>query len=322
MAAAVRIRSFGGPEVMELIEVPEPTAPDDGVVIAVRAAGVNPLDWKIRKGLTSSAPLESPIGLGSDAAGVVVAVGSHAERFEVGDEVIARGLTGAYASQVTAAESQVVTKPGSLGWEKAAGLGIPAGTAYQVLRAVGYSAGETLLVHAGSGAVGQAAIQFARHWGLTVVATGSPANHDRLRELGAVPVEYGPGLLERLRAAAARIDLVLDAAGTEEALASSLALVADRSRIVTIVAYERAGALGIHAYSENRPGGLDDAGRALRTEGVAVAADLAANGNFDVEIARVFALDQVADAHRLGESGRARGKIVLVPASTAKRNAD
>jgi NADPH:quinone reductase len=315
MALAVRISSFGGPEVLEVAEVADPVAPDDGVVIDVRAAGVNPIDWKIREGRTASGPLAEPRGLGSDAAGVVASVGAHPGPFAVGDEVIGRGLTDAYATQVAAPSSQLTRKPASLSWEEGAALGMPAGTAYQALKALGVAAGETLLVHAGSGAVGMAAVQFARHWGLTVVATASEPRHARLAELGAIPVAYGDGLLERIRAAApAGIDVVLDVAGTDEALSTSVALVADRSRIATLVAVQAAGALGIRLFSENFGGGLDDTGKALRVEGTAVAADLAGRGLFHIDIAGVYPFDKVADAHRHSETGHVNGKIVLVPA--------
>ncbi|GAB3037960.1 NADP-dependent oxidoreductase [Parafrigoribacterium mesophilum] len=314
MTSAVRIRSFGGPEVLEVVEVPDPVAPEDGVVIDVRAAGVNPIDWKIREGRTASGPLTEPIGLGSDACGVVTSVGADPGRFAVGDAVIARGLTGAYASRVAAPSTRLTSKPPSLSFEEGAALGMPAGTAYQSLKSLGVRAGETLLVHAGSGAVGLAAVQFAHQWGLTVIATASPAHHARLAELGAIPVAYGDGLLERLRAAApGGIDVALDIAGTDEALHTSLDLVADRSRIATLVAFQAAADLGIRLFSEHFGGGLGSEGRALRVEGVAVAADLAERGLFEIDIAAIYPLERVADAHRQSQTGHVNGKIVLVP---------
>lgn len=314
MTQAVRIRGFGGPEVLELVDVPPLVAPEDGVVFAVRAAGVNPIDWKIRQGLTAAGPLTQPRGLGSDAAGVVTSVGANPGPFRVGDEVIGRGLTDAYADEVAAHAVQLTGKPASVNWEQAAALGMPAGTAYQSLKSLGVTAGETLLVHGGSGAVGQAAVQFAVHWGLTVVATASQANHARLAELGAIPIAYGDGLLERVRAAApAGIDVALDIVGTKEALNTSLALVPDRSRIATLVAFQSATELGIRLFSENFGGGMDAEGKALRAEGLRVAAELAGQGRFHLDIAGTFPLEAVADAHRLSETGHPRGKIVLVP---------
>nr|WP_281387096.1 zinc-binding dehydrogenase [Jiangella mangrovi] len=171
-----------------------------------------------------------------------------------------------------------------------------------------------MLVHAGAGAVGQAALQFARQWGVRAIATARAENHDRLRELGAVPVEYGPGLLDRVRAAAPDgVDVALDAAGTDEALEVSLALVADRTRIGTVVAVERAEELGIRAWSGSRPGRLTPDERALRREGVALALELAAKEAFEWEVAAEFPLAAVAEAHRLSETGHARGRVVLVP---------
>lgn len=308
---AIRFSSFGGPEVLELVDVEEPEAPADGVVIEVRAAGVNPMDWKIRRGLRAPQPLAAPRGLGSDAAGVITSVGRDVSGFAVGDEVIARGLDGAYAERVAATVGQLTRKPAELTFAQAAGIGVPAGTAYQVLKSLGLAKGENLLVHAGSGGVGQAAIQFARHWGATVVATASPANHARLAKLGAIPVAYGPGLAERIRVASPTgIDAVLDAAGTDEAIDASLALVADRTRIVTVVITDRSKQLGIRAYGG---GLLDDTALAWRAAAVGVVADLAHAGAFDIEIAAEYPLAKAADAHRHSETGHVRGKIVLVP---------
>lgn len=314
VARAVRIRTYGGPEVLEVADLPRPVPGPGEVLVEVRAAGVNPADWKTRLGLRSSAPLSSPRGLGSDAAGVVVAVGDGVSVRSVGDEVVVFGTQGSYASHVVTTPARTLLKPRQLSWAQAAAVGIPTGTAYQALTSLRLVGEETLLVHAGAGAVGQAALQFARQWGVRAVATARPANHDRLRELGAVPVEYGPGLLERVRAAVpGGVDVVLDAAGTDEALEVSLALVADRSRIGTVVAIERAEELGIRAWSGSRPGWLTPDERALRYEGVALALELAAKDAFEWEIAAEFPLDAVAEAHRLSETGHVRGKVVVIP---------
>ena len=312
LARAVVINRYGGPEVLEVVPVEPPSTPPDGVLIEVRAAGVNPFDTKIRSGARAPGPLAAPLRLGADAAGVVV--GSSIPGFAVGDAVIARGLTGAYATHVTATPDLLVHKPVGVTFEQGAGIGVPAGTAYQVLRSLRLTAGETLLVHGGSGGVGQAAIQFARRWGASVVATASRPNHERLTRLGAVPVAYGDGLLDRIRALApAGVDVVLDAAGTEEALEASVALVADRSRIATIVVSARAAELGIRAHSGFRPGFMHPWERELRAEALGVTAELLGRGRFEIEVGAVYPLDRVADAHRHSESGHVRGKIVLVP---------
>jgi NADPH:quinone reductase-like Zn-dependent oxidoreductase len=314
MARTVRISEYGGPEVMQIVTGDPPLPGPGQVMIEVRAAGVNPVDWKIRSGKRATGALERPRGLGSDAAGVVNEVAPDVTTFAVGDEVIARGLDGAYASHALARPENLTRKPSALDWSQAAALGVPVGTAYQALKSLGLTSGETLLVHAGAGAVGQAAIQLARHWGATVIATASEANQDRLAELGAIPVTYGPGLLDRVRAAApGGVDVVLDAAGTDEAIEASLELVADRSRIGTIVLYDRAAELGIQGWTSSTPGYLSDAQRQLRIEAIPYVADLASKGEFDVEIAAIFPLERVAEAHELSETGHVRGKIVLIP---------
>jgi NADPH:quinone reductase-like Zn-dependent oxidoreductase len=314
VARAIRIRQYGDPEVMELVEFDPPTPGPGEVLLEVRAAGVNPIDWKIRAGLRASSPLSEPIGLGSDASGVVSAVGAGVTTPAVGDEVIARSVAGAYASHVITTPEKLTPKPAGLDWSQAASFGIPAGTAYQALKSLRVSPGDTLLVHGGSGGVGQAAIQLARHWGATVVATASEPNHARLVELGAIPVAYGPGLVDRVRAAAPNgVDVALDAAGTDEAIEASLELVADRSRIGTIVVYKKRDEYGIQGWTGAIPGYITDEEKQLRAEAIGYAADLAAKGQFDVEIAAVYPLERAADAHALSETGHVRGNIVLIP---------
>lgn len=319
MAQQIQYRTLGGPEVLEFVTVPTPVAPPGGVVVETRAIGVNPIDVKLRSGLRPSPPLAEPRVPGSDAAGVIVSVaetgaGADAGAWTVGDEVIVRDAAGAYRTHVPADAAQLVAKPTAVGWNEAAGIGIPVGTAYQALRSLGVDAGQTLLVHGGSGAVGQAAIQFARDRGATVVATASARNLDRLRELGAIAVEYGDGLLGRVKDAAPHgIDRVLDAAGTDEALDVSFALVPDRSHIGTIVVGAKADALGIHAWMGGSPHPLTDEEQAWRREAYGVAADLIAAGRFEVEIAAVYPLAEAAAAQRALASGSLRGKLILDP---------
>jgi len=309
----VRYSRFGGPEVLELLSVERPVPAEGQVLVEVRAVGVNPIDAKLRSGGRTSAPLTKPRGTGTDASGVIVELGPGIDGWAVGDEVIA-SVSGAYATQVVASAGKLTAKPVEWSWEQAAAVGIPVGTAYQTLRSLGVSAGKTLLVHAGSGAVGQAAIQFAVAWGATVIATAGQARHDRVRALGGIPVEYGTGLVERVRAAAPQgIDLVLDAAGTDEALEASFELVEDRHSIGTIVAGARAAELGIQAWSGGNPVPLTDEEQRLRREGIAVAAGLAREGRFDVEVALTLPLAEAAQAQRLVETHEAPGKIVLLP---------
>jgi NADPH:quinone reductase-like Zn-dependent oxidoreductase len=314
MARIVQYERIGGPEVLEVAEVPEPDAGPGTVVVAIRAAGVNPIEWKVRSGVRPSPPFAGPRRLGSDGSGVVAAVGEGVSGWSVGDEVIVSGATGTYGTAVAVEPGSLDRKPAGLGFEEAAALGVPVSTAYQAVVSLGVEEGSTFLVHAGAGAVGRAAVQFALDRGTRVVATASPVNHEALRALGAVPVAYGPGLEERLREAAPEgVDRVLDAAGTDEALAASLDLVADPQHIGTVVVGARAAELGIRAWMGGSPVPLTEEERTLRREGIPLAARLAAEGRFSIEVGPRFPLEGAADAHRLSEDGHVRGKILLVP---------
>lgn len=309
----VQYSRLGGPEVLEFATLPlaEPGAGE--VVVEVLAIGVNPIDGKLRAGIRATPPITTPRRVGSDASGVIVAVGGGVDEWAVGDEVIV-STSGAYATFLLVGVDRLDRKPEEWSFEQGAAVGIPVATAYQTLKSLGVTAGDTLLVHAGSGAVGQAAIQFAVAWGATVVATAGPARQARVLELGGIPVEYGPGLVERVREAAPQgIDVVLDGAGTDEALAASFELVSDRDRIGTIVVGYKAAELGIRAWSGGNPIPLSEEELRLRREGVSVASGLAADGRFEVEVGQTLPFEQVAEAHRLVDSGEATGKVVLLP---------
>jgi NADPH:quinone reductase len=313
VARAIVYRHSGGPEVLELEEVPDASPGLGEVVVAVRAIGVNPIDWKQRSGRRAPDPGGEARRIGGDAAGVVEQVGEGVDSVAVGDEVIVLRARGAYATQVVAPAERLVPKPAGLGWPEAASIGVPVSTAYQVLRSLGVTGGDTLLIHGGSGSVGQAAIQLALAAGARVIATASEPNHDRLRELGAIPITYGAGLEQRVRDAAPEgVTVVLDAAGTDEAIEASLALVADRDRIATIVRGKDAADWDIRAFSGGNPVPLTDEEQRWRDEGVAVVAPLVAEGRFDLEVGRTYPLEQAAEAQRASESGEVRGKIVLV----------
>ena len=311
VARAVLITRAGGPKVLELREVPVVEPGPGEVLVRVRAAGVNPVDTKIRAGRRGE--ITEPRRLGADAAGEVVAAGEGAG-FAPGDAVIGWGQPGTYAEYVTGPAAKWTAKPGAVSFAEGAALGVPAATAYQCLKSLELQAGHTLLVHAGAGAVGQAAVQFARLWGATVVATASEKNHAKLRALGAVPVAYGDGLLERVREAAPQgIDLVLDAAGTQEAIDVSLALVAERRNIVEIVEPEWQDRYGVRVFSGGLPGSMTPEVNALRDEAIPYTAALMAEGRFSVELAESFALADAPRAHELIETGHVGGKIVLNP---------
>jgi len=313
MAYAIVHTEFGGPEVLTRVEfTPEPPAAGE-VSIRVEAAGVNPIDWKLRTGLRASAPLNGPRRVGSDGAGVVTAVGDDVDGLRVGDAVVFSGVTGAYASDITVPADRVTPRPAAVSAEEGAALGVPAGTAYQSLRSIAVGRRDTLLLHGGSGSVGQAAIQFAVLTGATVIATSSERRADRVRALGAIPVAYGEGLADRVRAVAPDgITAALDAAGTDEALQTSIELVADRTRIATIVRGRDAAGLGIRAFSGGSPEPLTPTQKAWRDEAVPVALALLAAGRFSVELGPNLPLVDAAEAQRVVETGT-DGKVTLRP---------
>ncbi|MDD7929417.1 quinone oxidoreductase family protein [Microbacterium thalli] len=313
MAQAVTYSEFGGPEVLALhdIDVPEP-APGE-VRLSVTAVGVNPIDHKLRAGLRPSATITKPRRMGNDGAGIVTQVGADVEGFRVGDEVVIFGARGVYATDIIATPDMLVPLPAGVSPAVGAALGIPVATAYQALRSLGVGPADTLLVHGGSGSVGQAAIQFARLRGAAVVATASEGRADRVRDLGGTPVVYGDGVAERVRSVAPQgVTVALDCAGTDEALSSSIELVADRSRIATIVRGADAAGLGIRAFSGGSPDPLTAQQLAWRVEAIPVVTALLAAGAFRVELGPELPLAAAAEAHRL-VAAHTPGKIVLIP---------
>lgn len=313
MARAVRYSELGGPDVLRVVDVPDPVAGPGEVTVRVEAAGVNPIDSKLRAGIRPTPPFTEPRGTGHDGAGHITSVGEGVDGFRVGDPVVFRGADGAYATDIAIAADKITLRPAGVTAAQGAGVPIPCGTAYQALRSLGVRADDTLLIHGGSGSVGQAAIQFAVLWGARVIATSSPQRADRVACLGAVALPYGPGLVDAVREAAPDgVTVILDCAGTDEALAQSLELLADRSRIATIVAGPRAADLGIRAFSGGSPEPLTPAQNQLRAEAVPVALALIAAGRFSIELGERFALDRAADAQRASEGG-APGKLIVVP---------
>jgi len=313
MATAIAYTEFGGPDVLTLIEVPKPSPDADEIVVRIEAAGVNPIDWKIRSGARASDPLTGPRRIGADAAGVVTAVGADAGGFRIGDDVVVFGATGAYASEIVVPVEKAQPRPPQVSAEEGAALGIPVGTAYQALRSLAVGRRDTVLVHAGSGSVGQAAIQYAALWGATVLATSSERRFDRVRELGAIPIAYGEGLADRVRAAAPQgVTVALDVAGTDEAIETSLELVDDRDRIVTLVRGKDAASFGIRAYSGGSPIPLGPRELAWRREAIPVTIALMAAGAFSVELGASYPLAEAAAAHQAVQDG-ADGKVTLLP---------
>lgn len=313
MNHSVVYTELGGPEVLHLVETPEPTADAGQVVVQITAAGVNPIDAKQRNGGRVLPPIEEPRHVGFDGAGVVLEVGPSVSGLQVGDRVAVVETRGTYAERLVVDARNAVPIPEGVSDEEAAAIGIPASTAYQAVRSLGIEAGDMLLVHAGSGAVGQATIQFAVDRGARVIATASVANHPRLRQLNAMPVEYGPGLVDRVRELAPNgITAILDAAGTDEAIEASLELLAARDRIGTIVRGADAPGWGIQAWSGGSAEPLTLQEVQWRTEAIPLTLEMIATGRFSVEIGARLPLSEAVKAHRMLAAGGS-GKIILQP---------
>jgi NADPH2:quinone reductase len=225
--------------------------------------------------------------------------------------VIGYRVTGAYAAELVAPASAIVPKPIELGWAEAAGLMLTGVTAVHALVATAVGAGDVVLINGAAGGVGLMAVQLARVRGARVIATASPARHALLRELGAEPIAYGAGLTERVRAVApAGIDAALDLVGTDEAIDTSLELVADRDLIATIAAFRRGSGLGIKVLGGG-PGA--DPGTDIRLAARLELVRLVREGRLRVFVSARFPLADVAKAHEAILNGHSSGKIVLVP---------
>ncbi|HBF80959.1 MAG TPA: alcohol dehydrogenase [Streptomyces sp.] len=303
---AISYSRYGSADVLEYGERPDPKVGPDSVLVKVRAAAVNPVDWKAREGyLQASLEPVFPVVPGWDVSGVVVQPGAAVDEFEVGDEVIGYVREdflsrGTFAEYVAAPVRTLARKPLSVGFEEAAGLPLCGLTAQQVLHKVlKVQEGETVLVHAAAGGVGSLAVQLARHAGCRVIGTAGPHNHEYVRRLGGEPVEYGDGLADRLRAMAPDgIDAAFDTVGGE-ALRVSAATLAPDGRLASIADAEVFSYGGRYAFV--RPDAED----------LAHLAGLAEQGIVSVHVDRTFPLEQAADAYRLNEQGRTRGKVVV-----------
>jgi NADPH:quinone reductase-like Zn-dependent oxidoreductase len=295
---AARYSRFGGPEVLEIVDLPDPRPGPGEVRIAVRAAGVNPSDWKKRKGLMGG---ELPQTLGHEAAGVVDELGEGVAAVAVGDRVF--GFSAAGAAQAELAVLSYYTPiPTSLDFPSAAALPAAVETATRALDQLGVESGSTLLVNGASGSVGSAAVQLAVVRGAQVIGTASPANHDYLRLLGAEPLSYGEGLVERVRALAPAVDVALDVAGSG-ILPELVELAGGAEHVVTIADFAGARQHGVRFSS-------GDTGRAVHA--LTGIGELIESGRFSLPVAQTFPLAEIAEAHRVSEYGHLRGKLVLV----------
>lgn len=291
---------------LEVVDLPEPKVFPGSVVIEVRAAGVNPVDWKVMAGyLDPLIDAVFPVIPGWDVAGVVTAVGIDTPEYAVGDEVMAYARkdvvgAGTFAERVAVPAPAVARKPSSLSWEQAGGLPLAGGTALRTIDRLGVQEGDTLLIHAAAGGVGSIGVQIARARGVRVIGTASERNHEFLRGLGAEPVAHGDGLIDRVRALAPEgVDAVADFVGGQ--LETTLAVLGAGGRHASVADgdVEEHGGLAIWV----RPDGRETARLAA----------LADEGALTVEVAETFGLDQVAAAFDASRSGHLRGKAVIVP---------
>lgn len=298
---ALQYKAYGGPEVLEWAEAPDPHPGAGQLRIVVRAASVNPIDWKAFSGAMAGGEPMAGIGyLGADAAGVVEEVGQGVTGVSVGDEVFGRGRN-------TQAEYAVLdawaAKPPSVDWAVAAAAGVAGETAERGLRLLEVKAGDSLFVDGGAGGVGAVTVQMALARGAKVIASASEANHDYLRELGATPVRYGPGVAERVRAAAGGpVDAVLDVAG-KTPVGELIGLVAEPSQVVSIAnfAAAQAGARVTGGGADSHP-----------MEALALVGELLAQNKLVLKV-QTFPFERAAEAYRISQGGHLRGKLVLVP---------
>jgi len=291
--------THGGIDSLRLIPVRVPAPRAGEVTIAVRACGMNPIDYKNLPGL-----------IGFEVAGVIIAAGP-GTRHEFGDEVLAFRIEGGYATALTVPDRDAFTKPAELTFPQAANLLLAGTAAAEMLHLTHIGAGDTVLVHGAGGAVGVSVLQQLRDLGANAIGTASEAGFATVREFGATPISYGPGLADRVRRlAGAGLTAALDCVGTREAVDVSLELVRDRDRIVTTAAYDRASAEGFHAVGGTR------ASEVFRDRVRPHLIDLAHRGRLTVPIARTFPFDEAVPALKLLASGHAGGKLALIVAES------
>lgn len=298
---------FGGSEVLELVDDrPVPKTPPGYALVRVRAAGVNPVDWKVMAGgLDLIYDSVFPIVPGWDVAGVIEQLGADVPGFQVGDEVLAYARTawihhGTFAELVPVPLEFLAHKPAELDWDQAGALPLAGLTAYQTLTRLGVDSGQTVLIHNASGGVGSFAVQIAQHLGAQVIGTASDRNHDRLKALGATPVNYGEGLAERVREIApGGVDVVLDLIGG--VLDVTRAVLAPGGVHGSIADARVAAEGGLYAWV--RPSGP-------QTNELA---GLAATGVLHADIAATHPLAGLPEAFEESRTGHIQGKIVIHP---------
>jgi NADPH:quinone reductase-like Zn-dependent oxidoreductase len=303
---AVRFENYGDVDVLDVVDVPDPAPGEGEVVVRVKAAGINPGEAAIRNGaLHDRWPATFPSGEGSDLAGVVEQVGAGVDDWQPGDEVI--GFThnrASHAELVVVEAGHLTARPAAVPWDAAGALFVAGATAWAAVRAVGASAGDTIVISGAAGGVGTIAVQLARNAGATVIGLASERHHEWLRAHGATPVSYGDGVGQRVRdAAGGRVDAMIDTYGGGYVdLAIELGIAAER--IDTIIDYQTAARYGAKT---------DGSAVGASAEVLAELAQQVADGRLEIPIERAYPLAQVRDAYRELEQRHSLGKIVLHP---------
>ena len=303
---AVRFDEYGTEDVLKVADVPVPEPGSGQVLVRVRAAGINPGEAKIRDGLLHARwPATFPSGQGSDLAGVVERLGSGVTGVAAGDEVIGWVDTRSSQAEYAVVEAADLTpKPASVPWEVAGALPVAGFTAWAAVRAVAVSSGDTLVVSGAAGGVGSITVQLARRAGGTVIGIAGQANHDWLRAHGVIPVTYGAGVADRIRAASPKVDAFIDTYGEDYVEIALNDLGVEPARVDTIVRFDAVEKYGIK--SEGNAVGAS-------AESLKELAGLVAAGELEVPIAATYPLAQVREAYAELAKGHTRGKIVLIP---------
>jgi NADPH:quinone reductase-like Zn-dependent oxidoreductase len=307
MPKAVRYDEFGGIDVLRVDEVERPVPGDGQVLVRVRAASINPSEAAIRTGAVKDIfPSTFPSGQGSDLAGVIEEVGAGVDGFSPGDNVI--GFSNNRASQaelVLVGAGNLIGKPENMSWEVAGSLYVAGATAWGAVRSVAPTEGETVVISGAAGGVGSLAVQLARHTGATVIGLASEGNHEWLKSHGVIPVEYGDGATDRIKAAApGGVDAFIDTHGNGY-VELALALGVAAERIDTIADFAAAAKYGVKTDGGASAGPGDKV--------LAELAALIADGQLEVPIANVYPLAQVREAYTELERRHTHGKIVLKP---------
>jgi NADPH2:quinone reductase len=289
----------GGPEQQAFLDVPVPVPGAGELLVRVRSAGVNPGDWRLREGAYG---IDGPAVLGREVAGTVTQLGPGVEGFAVGDEVFGGcpNMVGGWAEQALVIASFAAHRPSSVSTDDAAALPVAAGTAFDALNNLGLARGATLLVNGAGGGVGLATVQLGRAAGLRVIGTAGPAKHDLISSFGGIPVAYGDGVLDRIRAAAGGpVDAVFDLVGGDP-LRAVATLPADPAKVLSVADKELAKQLGGREIDRDR------SSQVLRH-----LVELVEKGELDPYVTTLFPLDRAGEALALVEDGHTVGKVVI-----------